>query len=220
IVAQPGGNIMYGTGTRWEQVGNIEWSCTSVSIDPTNGMVWMITGSKNKIWAYTASGWLEYPGAGTALDICGYNTSPYILNPTNAVMKGKSTDAAFANAGAIIKSTPTTSQAIVATETIAVVTPAVNEKSPTDPYLRVAKNTYKANEYFEVEFGNFEGSHFDWITIIEKDKADDEFGTFKYTGGGANGKVSFSYAWTGTYELRGYFNNGKEVKARITIKID
>jgi len=220
IVAQPGGNILYGTGARWEQLGNLEWNASNVGIDPTNGMVWMITGTKNKIWAYTASGWLEYPGGGTALDVCGYNASPYILNLTNAVMKGKSTDAAFASAGTIGKgpAAPTTT-AVAAAETIPVVV-ATASPSSTDPYLRIAKSTYKTNEYIEVEFGNFEGSLFDWITLVEKDKPDDEAGTFKYTGGGANGKISFSYAWTGTYELRGFFNNGKEVKARVTVKID
>lgn len=216
IVAQPGGNLLYGTGGRWEQLGNLEWNCSQVSIDPTNGMVWMITGTKSKIWAYTATGWMEYPGGGTAIDVCGYNGSPYILTPTTQVMKGKATDAAFLSAGAIGNNavvTPAPVAVAVAPATVAVA-------SPTDPYLRTAKGTYKANEYFEVEFGNFEGSLFDSITLIEKDKPDDEMGTFKYTGGGANGKVAFSYAWTGTYELRGFFNNGKEVKARLTIKID
>ena len=106
---------------------------------------------------------------------------------------------------------------MAATENMPVVTAPA---STTEPYLRIAKSTYKTNEYIEVEFGNFEGSLFDWITLIEKDKPDDESGTFKYTGGGANGKVAFTYGWTGTYELRGFFNNGKEVKARVTIKID
>ncbi len=220
IVAQPGGNILYGTGGRWEQLGNLEWNSSNVSIDPTNGMVWMITGTKSKIMAYTATGWLEYLGSGTAIDLCGYNGTPYILTPTTAVMKGKSTDAAFAKAGVIGKTAEAAPTAAVAA---AVSLPAVADvpaASPTDPYLRTAKSTYKANEYIEVEFGNFQGSVFDWITLVEKDKPDDETGTFKYTGGGSNGKIAFTNGWTGTYELRGFFDNGKEVKARVTIKID
>lgn len=222
IVAQPGGNLMYGTGGRWERLGNLDWNCSQVSIDPTNGMVWMVTGTKNKVWAYTATGWMEYPGNGAATDVCGYNGYPCILTPAPAVMKGVSADPAFKNAGAI-GNAPQPAVAAVAIQepaaaaALVAATPAVD---PSAPFLRTAKGTYKANEYFEVEFGNFEGSLFDWITIVEKDKPDDETGTFKYTGGGANGKVAFSHAWTGTYELRGFFNNGKEVKARVTIKID
>ncbi len=218
IVAQPGGNIMYGTGARWERLGNLDWNCNNIGIDPTNGMVWMITGTKSKVWAYTATGWLEYPGGGIAADVCGYNATPYTLTPTSQVMKGRSTDAAFANAGAI-GNTPTATPAPTAVAEVTAAAVAV-VPSATDPYLRTAKDTYKTNEYFEVEFGNFEGSLFDSIVLVEKGKPDDEMGTFKYTGGGANGKISLSYAWTGTYELRGFFNNGKEVKARLTIKID
>ncbi len=220
IVAQPSGNIMYGTGARWERLGPLEWSCSDVSIDPTNGMVWMTTGTKYSIWAYTASGWREYPGGGTAFDICGYNKSPYLLNRSSAVMMGKSSDAIFSSAGEIPNGvTPAPTQMTAAVEVTPVVTSTVSV-STTDPYIRIAKSTYKTFENIEVEFGNFEGSVFDWITLIEKDKPDGEFGTFKYTGGGANGKVAFTYGWTGTYELRGFFNNGKEVKARVTIKID
>lgn len=218
IVAQPAGNIMYGTGARWERLGTLDWNCSNVSIDPTNGMVWMITGTKSKVWAYTATGWLEYPGIGAAADLCGYQGVLYALTPTSQVMRGKSTDAAFLAAGAIGNAPATTLAPTVAVEASpAVVTVAA---SPTDPYLRTVKGTYKSNENFEVEFGNFEGSRFDWIALVEQGKPDDETGTFKYTGGGANGKVTFSYAWTGTYELRGFFNNGREVKARLTIKID
>ncbi len=216
IVAQPGGNILYGTGARWERLGNLDWNCNNVSIDPTNGMVWMITATKNKVWAYTATGWFEYPGGGTAIDVCAYQGIPYALSQTNQIMKGRSTDAVFAAAGSIGKA-PVAAPAVVAeVSTVA----ATTASSTTDPYLRIAKDTYKTNENFEVEFGNFEGSAFDWIALVEKGKPDDETGTFKYTGGGASGKVTFSYGWTGTYELRGFFNNGKEVKARVIVKID
>lgn len=222
IVAQPGGNLMYGTGGRWERLGNLDWNSSQVSIDPTNGMVWMVTGTKNKVWAYTATGWMEYPGNGDAVDVCGYNGYPCILTPASAVLKGVSPDAAFKNAGGIGDApTPVATVAVQEptspTPVVEVATPSVD---PSAPFLRTAKGMYKANEYFEVEFGNFEGSVFDWITIVEKGKPDDETGTFKYTGGGANGKIAFSYGWTGTYELRGFFNNGKEVKARLIIKID
>jgi hypothetical protein len=218
IVAQPGGNLMYGTGGRWERLGNLDWNCSQVSIDPTNGMVWMVTGTKNKIWAYTATGWMEYPGNGAAIDVCGYNARPYILTPATAVMKGVSPDPAFASAGAIGNAPQPAAAAVeVPAASVPVVAAAVDTSAP---FIRTAKELYKANESFEVEFGNFEGSLFDWITIVEKDKPDDETGTFKYTGGGANGKISFSHGWTGTYELRGFFNNGKEVKARTTIKIE
>jgi len=221
IVAQPSGNILYGTGTRWEQVGNLQLSCTNVSIDPTNGMVWMITGPKNTIWAHTASGVREYPGGATAFDVCGYNGSPYILNRSNEVMKGKSTDPVFTSPGAIeskVEAAPT--QAVAVTESTPVVAAVVVAPSTTDPYIRTAKSTYKTNERIEVEFGNFEGSQFDWIALVEKGRPDDDYGTYNYTGGGSNGKVFISYGWTGTYELRGFFNNGKEVKARATIKLE
>ncbi len=99
-------------------------------------------------------------------------------------------------------------------------TPAAAEPSPSGPYLRTAKSTYQTSEEIEVEFGNFQGSSFDWIALVEKEKPDDTWGTYKYTSGKTSGKVAFSSAWAGTYELRGFFNNGKEVKARVTITIE
>lgn len=164
IVAQPGGKLLYGTGARWEQLGNLEWNCSHVSIDPTNGMVWMITGAKSKIWAYTASGWREYSGEGTAFDVCGLNKNSYILTLSNAVMKGKSTEATFSIAGIIIKAAEAApTQATIAVENTPTA-PVVAASSPTDPFIRIAKSTYKTNAYIEVEFGNFEGSVFDYTS--------------------------------------------------------
>ena len=62
-------------------------------------------------------------------------------------------------------------------------------------YVKTQKQVYSPDEAIIVEFGGLPGSSSDWITIIKKDRPDNQYGQWFYTKGEKNmgDRVSISF---------------------------
>ncbi len=88
------------------------------------------------------------------------------------------------------------------------------------PVVSLAKNTFRPGETVEVTVSGLPGNQADWITLVPEDHPPNKWGEFKYTQGVTEGTWSFWAPNTpGLYEVRVYFNNGYEIKARTEIEV-
>ncbi len=78
--------------------------------------------------------------------------------------------------------------------------------------------TYSTSEPVLVNYTNLGGAG-DWIGISVAGSPDTSYVAFVYTGGVANGQVSFSGLPVGSYEARGYTNDSFTVAARTTFTV-
>lgn len=85
--------------------------------------------------------------------------------------------------------------------------------------VQPTKTVYAPGEAITVNYSGFRGTSRDWIGLAAKGLADDKYTVWTYTGGNQSGTVRFDGLPYGEYEVRGYFDNGSEVKARAHIRI-
>jgi len=72
--------------------------------------------------------------------------------------------------------------------------------------VKTSKKVYNPNEQITVTFSGFPGSDKDWITVIEKSKADDRYGEYFYTKRQKEGSFKFRGLPRGVYEVRCFYN--------------
>lgn len=81
------------------------------------------------------------------------------------------------------------------------------------------KSSYTQQEKIVVSFSNFPGNAADWIAVAEQTQKDDQSQQWLYTEGKRSGALTFNALPPGTYEVRGYFNNGYTVMCRSTFTV-
>ena len=82
------------------------------------------------------------------------------------------------------------------------------------------KAIYAPNEAIVVNYSGFPGNMKDYIDIAPASYPDGQGqGYWKYTDGNKSGTLTFSGMPYGTYEVRGYFNNGSVVSARYRFTV-
>jgi len=81
------------------------------------------------------------------------------------------------------------------------------------------KTVYASNEKVVVNFSNFPGNAADWIAVALNTQKDDQSQQWIYTEGKKSGTMTFNALAEGSYEVRGYFNNGYEVMCRSTFTV-
>jgi hypothetical protein len=89
------------------------------------------------------------------------------------------------------------------------------------PQISLPTTTFKRGEAIEVSVSGLPGNQADWITVAPADYPANRWGSeYKYTQGATEGTWSF---WApnapGTYQVRVYFNNGYDIKAKAEIKV-
>jgi hypothetical protein len=81
----------------------------------------------------------------------------------------------------------------------------VDEPEKTDYVVKSLRMSYSTRETIVVEYSGFTGQSGEWITVIAKGKADNEWGNFQYARG-ASGELKFE--WLNLppdeYEVRAY----------------
>ena len=82
-----------------------------------------------------------------------------------------------------------------------------------------SKKVYAPGEAIVISYSGFVGTTRDWIGIAAKGLADDKYTVWQYTSGSSSGSLTFTGLAYGEYEVRGYFNNGADVKARNYIRV-
>lgn len=85
--------------------------------------------------------------------------------------------------------------------------------------VSLPKSVYAPGEKIVVTFSGFPGQANDWIGISSKGMAEDKYIIWQYLGSRQSGTISFDGQQSGEYEVRGYFNNGGEVKARFSFRV-
>lgn len=70
--------------------------------------------------------------------------------------------------------------------------------------VKAAKDVYQAGETVEIIYENLPGNRQDWLTLIQKDKADNIYAEWFYTEGKSSGRHVFKALPAGEYEIRVY----------------
>ena len=74
------------------------------------------------------------------------------------------------------------------------------------------KKVYAPWEQIELDFSNFPGNNYDWVSIAKPDEPENYYQTYSYTGSGVTeGKLSLGGLDKGIYEIR-YYNKWDEGK--------
>ena len=88
--------------------------------------------------------------------------------------------------------------------------------------VRTAKESYAPQEAIEIEFSGLPGNAQDWITLVHKNRPDNQYGEWFYTRGTKSGRHTFKGVPEGEYEIRVYFNwpsGGYKVQKRMGISV-
>jgi len=88
--------------------------------------------------------------------------------------------------------------------------------------LSASKPAYAAGEAIVVSFSGLAGDDTDWLTLVEADRSDGEYGEYFYTDGASSGTATFAGVPAGDWELRLYFDwpaGGYEVQKRLKITV-
>lgn len=81
------------------------------------------------------------------------------------------------------------------------------------------KPNYAAKEMVTVNYTGFPGNKADWIAVAPTGYADDKATQWFYTDGKKDGSMQFNGLEAGNYEVRAYYNNAYEVKARYAFTV-
>lgn len=96
------------------------------------------------------------------------------------------------------------------------------EPEKTDYVVKSLRSSYSTRETIVVEYSGFTGQSGEWINVIAKGKADNEWGNFQYTKG-TEGELIFEWLnlSPGEYEIRAY-QGGMDytVKGRFSFRVD
>jgi len=87
-----------------------------------------------------------------------------------------------------------------------------SKKTKSGAFVDTNKRVYKPYEDIILEFSNFPGNNYDWISIAKPDEPESYYQTYSYTGSEKkNGKITLGGLEAGKYEIRYYYDwkNGK-----------
>ncbi len=85
--------------------------------------------------------------------------------------------------------------------------------------ISLSKSVYPPGEQIVVNFSGFPGNAKDWISIAQPGSAEDKYIVWQYTNGNRSGSLSFNGLTYGNYEIRAYYNNESNVRARVSFKV-
>ena len=75
--------IHKGKGSGWQLLPG-GGKATNLDVDGSNGRL-IVTGTDTGIYYYTSSGWKAYSGNGKAIDVCAFNSKPFVLGLGNQI---------------------------------------------------------------------------------------------------------------------------------------
>ncbi len=82
------------------------------------------------------------------------------------------------------------------------------------------KSDYAPNEEIVVEYSDFPGNSYEWITVVPVSNADNNYDQWFYTKGNQSGSLTFKGLAAGDYEVRSYFTrSASDVKTRSRFTI-
>lgn len=96
------------------------------------------------------------------------------------------------------------------------------EPEKTDYVVKSQRTSYSTREDIVVEYSGFTGQSGEWINVIAKGKADNEWGNFQYTRG-TSGELKFEWLnlTPGEYEIRAYQGSmDYTVKGRFSFRVE
>jgi hypothetical protein len=76
----------------------------------------------------------------------------------------------------------------------------------TELILKTEKEVYAPYEQINVDYENFPGSKYDWISIAPKDSPNEYYESYFYTGRKKSGRLTFQGVIAGEYEVRAYLH--------------
>ncbi len=72
--------------------------------------------------------------------------------------------------------------------------------------VQTQKSNYAPNEAIVVEYSDFPGNAYDWISLAPADTPDSNYNQWFFTKGNPSGNHTFQGLASGDYQVRGYFN--------------